>query len=220
MRWTLQILVLTTLLLAGILPLSKALKISVRGAITFLMRSLFFKKFLRGTAFLTAVVFTMNTLAWGQVAALPAIQVPDPIFVPSPDPPALIHIQDAHANYTAQKDIAQILERLRTEQSVKLVFVEGATGRLDANYLKFTNDVKLNEKIAGKLAQMGELTAADLFLLKNATGLEFIGIENPDLYRRDVEALRVGARADHWLRLAGSGRAANGRTRRAFHRID
>ncbi|MBI4972130.1 MAG: DUF488 family protein [Candidatus Omnitrophica bacterium] len=161
------------------------------------MQQIFFKKFLRVTAFLTASFFILNTLAWGQAALLPSGQQPQlSISAPTPNQPVLIHLQDAHANYTAQKDMAQILERLRREQGMRLVFVEGAVGQLDAKYLKFTLDPKLNEKIADKLARMGELTAADLFLLKNATGLEFVGIENPDLYRRDIEYLKKVFRAE------------------------
>ena len=73
------------------------------------------------------------------------------------------------------------------EQKIKTVFVEGAVGNLDARYLRFTENKELNRKIADRLAKLGELTGADLYLLHHAEGVDFTGIENPELYRKDIE---------------------------------
>ncbi|GEM_PF-3395686 len=151
-----------------------------------------FKKFLRSTAAFTLFFFFANTLAWGQAALpiTPASSPPHLPLAPTLDRPLIIHIQDAHANYTAQKDTAQILARLKREQGIKLVFVEGAAGRLDAKNLRFSENPELNKKIADKLARMGEMTGADLYLLEDAAGLEFVGIENAAMYRKDAEYLK------------------------------
>lgn len=38
--------------------------------------------------------------------------------------PTIIHIQDAHCNYEAQKNMAKLLEYFIKEQNVKLIMVE------------------------------------------------------------------------------------------------
>lgn|GEM_PF-2735755 len=170
-----------------------------------------FKKHLRIASFFISLFFTFNTLAWGQVPlssiSFPPewtalhVSVPQKLgsvknqlnhaVTPTPERPFLIHIQDAHSNYAAQKNTAAILEHLRQTQKIDLVFVEAATGNLDAENLQFTPDEALNRKIADKLAKMGELTAADLYLFQHGNRkLKFVGMEDAPLYRRDIECLR------------------------------
>ncbi|MBI4399093.1 MAG: hypothetical protein HY586_08190, partial [Candidatus Omnitrophica bacterium] len=112
-------------------------------------------------------------------------------FPATPEHPYLIHLEDAHADPVAQKNMAEVLDTLAREQKIDLVFVEAAIGSLDAKYLAFTGDAPLDRKIAAKLAEMGQMTAADLYLLEHGNApLEFVGIENPDLYREEIRCLR------------------------------
>ena len=43
----------------------------------------------------------------------------------------LIHIQDAHAVYDAQKKIQQVISELHSQLKIKTIFLEGGSGRLD-----------------------------------------------------------------------------------------
>jgi len=134
-------------------------------------------------------------------AAFPAISLPAELgeireIIPVQNPrasssPLIIHIQDAHANPAAQKNICALIEHFNKALDIDLVFVEGAASRLDRKYLKFSGDSEINQKVAGKLAQMGELSGPDLYLLKNQNPtVEFIGIENSELYAKNLEQFR------------------------------
>ncbi len=103
----------------------------------------------------------------------------------------LIHLQDAHANPEAQKKIAELIRYFSEEQGYNTVFVEGAYGRLDKRYIEFTDDFSLNQKIAERLTALGEFTAPDVYLSKNKKStLQFLGIEDPQLYRKNVTHLK------------------------------
>ncbi|MBI4971545.1 MAG: hypothetical protein HZC17_06885 [Candidatus Omnitrophica bacterium] len=138
--------------------------------------------FLRLTALLTSIVFFWNSFAFGEIAA-PGVRLVEPIHI--------IHIQDAHANYTAQKNICELIERFRKEKGIDLVFVEGAAGALDRKYLEFCPDPSINQKVTDKLARMGELSGADLYLLKEgAAPVQFVGLEDAALYRKNLKLFR------------------------------
>jgi len=196
--------------------------------------------FVRLTALVTVLLFTTNTLLWGQVPLAGAPQTPNvlssrinsshtsfaipqelgtviervpSVLSPSPEKPFLIHIQDAHANPQAQENTAKILEHLNKEQGIDLVFVEAAQGNLDAQQLIFTEDPALNQKIVKRLAKLGELTSADIYLSRDGSdprsvlesqnrpySMEFIGIENPDHYKENFEQLKEVLRREEETR--------------------
>ncbi len=127
----------------------------------------------------------------------------------------LIHIQDAHGSYEAQKNIRDILRTLAEQHKIKLIFVEGAQTALDPNLFHFFEDPSLNLKAADTLMRHGEFSGAEMFLLeqsflKNKGTLRRLklrasasvpeprgsglttgyGIEQPDLYRHDLILFR------------------------------
>ncbi len=104
--------------------------------------------------------------------------------------PLLIHIQDAHSNPEAQKNIALLIEHLRKQYKIDTVFVEGAVGTLDAEYLSFSKDPKENQKLHQQLTQSGAFTASDVYLSEYGNRIKFLGIEDPQAYRDDFEALK------------------------------
>ncbi|MBI4971194.1 MAG: hypothetical protein HZC17_05085, partial [Candidatus Omnitrophica bacterium] len=169
------------------------------------MKNIFSKKFIQFSTAVTFVVFLINSVAWGQVTSgfRPSeIRTVLSVSIPSelgrvieteasfPDQPLVIHIQDAHANDTAQKNMAKILDYLVHEKKINTVFVEGAIGELDARYLKFSEDRKLNRKIVDHLTRFGLMTASDLYLFDHPRGVDFIGIENAELYREDLNLFK------------------------------
>ncbi len=110
---------------------------------------------------------------------------------PSPSPRLILHVQNAHANYDAQIKIKNLLEYLSTQYAVRTIFVEGASGTLDPDYLKFFPDQARNRELADRLARQGELTGAELFILEaDRQNIQAVGIESTDLYRKNYEALK------------------------------
>ena len=129
---------------------------------------------------------------------------------PSSSSRVILHIQNAHANYGAQKKIQELLEYLNKTYAIKTIFVEGAAEDLNPDYLKLFPDKTRNLELADLLAQQGELTGAELFLLEADTdygpqtidhrqkkdsklqsgAVQAHGIEDADLYRHNYEALK------------------------------
>ncbi|MBI4549895.1 MAG: hypothetical protein HY714_03100, partial [Candidatus Omnitrophica bacterium] len=107
------------------------------------------------------------------------------------DGPLVIHLEDAHGDYAAQKNIGRIIRHLRDVYGVRLVLAEGAHVRLEPGVFRPFSDRALNLKTADALMRRGEFTGAEKFLLE-AEGdpvrrMEAYGIEDPELYRRDFE---------------------------------
>jgi len=106
----------------------------------------------------------------------------------------IVHIQDAHAHYEAQRNIQKMLERLNKEYGFDLIFLEGAFQKLDANVLNFFKDPQHNKKMVDLLTQDGIVGGASRFLRENL-GVEAYGVEDFDLYKKNLAAFQTVIRA-------------------------
>ena len=96
----------------------------------------------------------------------------------------LIYIQDAHAQPDAQRKIQLFLEYLAAEKLADGVFVEGASGKLSPAILELFQDSTLNLSMAEYLLDLGELSGAEYYMMKNGgAGMPVHGIESPQLYK-------------------------------------
>ncbi|MCM8776106.1 MAG: hypothetical protein NC930_07165, partial [Candidatus Omnitrophica bacterium] len=104
------------------------------------------------------------------------LEIPDSLgqiegrFVPAQtleqiDFPTVVHIQDAHGSYDAQKKIKGMIQYLRANYGFDLVLVEGAAGHLNQDLMRFFTDPSFNDRLADHLAQSGELGGAELYLI-------------------------------------------------------
>lgn len=160
------------------------------------------------------ILFLFNTLAYSAPASpglslihsqTPRGEVPVPVF--DLDIPAslgkverlfqaernrgfVIHIQDAHGSYQAQKNIRRLLNYLKKQYGVKLVFLEGGASALTPAYFHFFDEPERNHRIAKRLMRKGLLTGAEVFLIEQARETESFGIENVRTYRQDIELFR------------------------------
>jgi len=107
-----------------------------------------------------------------------------------PSPKLIVHIQDAHANYEAQARIRDVIKHLNTNYGFKTILVEGAASELDPNLLKLFPDQERNLKLVDELAKIGEVNGAEMFLVENSAAAKGVGIEKPDLYRKNFDALQ------------------------------
>ncbi len=116
----------------------------------------------------------------------------------SPNPQFILHIQNAHANYQAQIKIKQLLDYMNKKYGFKTIFVEGASEKLDPDYLRLFPDQERNLKLCDELAKQGELTGAELYLMEAGKDIEGLPIEQAALYRSNYEALKkvFGAEPD------------------------
>ncbi len=155
-----------------------------------------------------------NEIAISPLAAL--IEIPESLgtikerFAPdfrdgSGEPAAIIHIQDAHANYEAQVNTKKILEHLKKEYGVDLVFLEGAVEKFDPEQIQFLKDPERAKKTADLLTRDGVISGAELFLLEERLAEQkrgqspggavpfstAYGVEDPKLYRDNLDTFQA-----------------------------
>jgi len=125
-------------------------------------------------------------------------QVTDTV-IGSPSLPTFIHIQSAHGNYGAEKNIENILGSIAKNSSVSLMLLEGAASKLQPELLRiFPKHPDFNRKITDKLMQEGYITGPENFLINQkpkGTGRHLMsssfagfGIEDLAAYKKDREA--------------------------------
>lgn len=109
---------------------------------------------------------------------------------PKQEPKLVLHVQNIHGNYEAQKQIKKLLEYLYQKYAFKMIFAEGAVQPLDPEYLRLFEDQERNKKVADYMAQKGELTGVELYMLGAPKDVKAIGIEDPGLYRKNYDVFK------------------------------
>lgn len=94
----------------------------------------------------------------------------------------IIHIQDAHCNYEAQKNMAWLLEYLVKEYNLKLIMVEGGSGNVGLSFLRGYADRKAREEVADKYLREGKISGEEYLDIVSDYTLELYGIEDEALY--------------------------------------
>ena len=94
----------------------------------------------------------------------------------------IVHIQDAHANYEAQKNIAGIIETFLSDYGMKLVFREGGSTDKDFTYLRKEADLDARIRASEKLLKDATITAIDYVNLTTDYPMTIQGIEERALY--------------------------------------
>ncbi len=102
----------------------------------------------------------------------------------------LIHIQDAHCNYPAQKKVAEIIEYVNSEYGIKDVNLEGGAGAYDLSVFTDIYDKGVREKVADYFVQWGRVNGAEFFALNNPDKVTLWGVEEPDLYMENLDVYR------------------------------
>ncbi|MFH1201890.1 MAG: hypothetical protein V1674_03250 [Candidatus Omnitrophota bacterium] len=115
-------------------------------------------------------------------------------FEPSSTTPnsdlTIIHIQDAHCNYEAQKNLAKLLEYLIKEDKLNLIMVEGGTGNVSLSFLRGYADKATRESIADKYLKMGKISGEEYLDLVCDNRFELYGIEDESLYNAHLASFR------------------------------
>ncbi len=105
----------------------------------------------------------------------------------------IIHIQDAHANYEAQKNIANIIDLLVSEYGINLAGVEGSVGRLPTElYSTFPEDT-VREQASDFFVREGTFSGPEALVISKGFEypLELYGIEDKQLYDNNFEAFKT-----------------------------
>lgn len=103
---------------------------------------------------------------------------------------SVIYIQDAHCDYTAQKNIVKILKTFVDNYDCKMVAIEGSSGDVDTTLLSSYPDKAAKENIADYFMSTGQLSGAEYFSVNSGKKFFLIGVENKKLYIDNVSDFR------------------------------
>ena len=170
------------------------------------------KPFLKALSLLLAFVFIVESSVWAvpELLTLPSstgsangtagIEIPESLgtlqsrYIPDAPvsgKPFIIHIQDAHAQPEAQRNIQAILDYLAQNKKIQRIAVEAAFGKMEPKQFEFFHDPAANRLMADHLAEMGELTGAELFAMgPGSAGVELYGIEDEAVYMKSFQTFR------------------------------
>jgi len=113
----------------------------------------------------------------------------------------IINIQDAHCNYEAQKNLAQILEYLIKKHNLKLILVEGGSGDVNLGFLRSFADTKAREEVADKYLKEGKISGEEYLDIVSDYDMDLYGVEDEELYDAHMDAFwKVDAIKEKGLR--------------------
>lgn len=102
----------------------------------------------------------------------------------------VVNIQDAHCDFEAQKNIANILNRLATNFNLKVIALEGAAGKVENPLLTNFPEKKIRENVSLYLVKQGKLTGAEYFAVNSDQDLKLFGVEDLRLYMDNLDAFQ------------------------------
>ncbi|MDD5422907.1 MAG: hypothetical protein PHT32_05760, partial [Candidatus Omnitrophica bacterium] len=102
----------------------------------------------------------------------------------------VIHIQDAHCNYSCQHSIDGLMDYLNKEYKVSTALLEGGAGKYDLSLFTDINDSSLRHKVSDYFVKEGRLNGAEFFAINNPGRITLRGLEDPTLYRENLKAYR------------------------------
>ncbi len=103
-------------------------------------------------------------------------------------PGLVVHIQDAHVNEAAQRNIARVLEYFNEHSGLKQVYVEGAEGKLYSEIYSFFPDDKARRSVADFFLHEGRLSGTEYFEIVKQPGLQITGVETLGTYEKNRAA--------------------------------
>lgn len=119
----------------------------------------------------------------------------------------VIHIQDAHCNYAAQKSISEILNYVTTEYGIDAVNCEGGKDSYDLTVFTDIGDKEIREKTSDFFVREGVVSAAEYFAVNNPKEVKLWGVEDADLYIKNLRIYRDSLshkdEADRYIKSIG-----------------
>ncbi len=106
--------------------------------------------------------------------------------------PIIYHIQDAHAVFEAQQNLAKIVEALIQKEGIDLVLVEGGAGNVSLTSLRSLAWKKVRKRVGESFLRQGKITGEEFLELSSDYPFELYGIEDPALYRQNLDVFLSG----------------------------
>ncbi|HXV18881.1 MAG TPA: methyltransferase domain-containing protein, partial [Candidatus Omnitrophota bacterium] len=105
---------------------------------------------------------------------------------------AIVLIQDAHTNESAQINIAKVLGSVfEANKDIRTVFLEAGTGDDSLSYLREGSTREQRERIASAYLKKAWIQGADTFDLLSDKPVQLWGVEDKEFYREAIENYRA-----------------------------
>jgi hypothetical protein len=101
----------------------------------------------------------------------------------------IINIQDLHCHPEVQKNISNIIELFDKKYGVKNIYLEGAYGEIDTQWLKTESLINKKNTLADKMIETGRLTGAEYYSVKSGRTSIIKGIEEKEAYLENLKRL-------------------------------
>jgi hypothetical protein len=100
----------------------------------------------------------------------------------------VVYIQDAHCNFEAQQNNANILQDLVRNYGVHLVAVEGSTGIIDTTPFAQFPDKDIKTEVATYFMKKGRITGPEYLSITSDLSFRIFGIEDEKMYKINYDA--------------------------------
>ena len=101
--------------------------------------------------------------------------------------PVIIHIQEAHTNYQAQKHLAGMIGELTARHGLRLVLVEGGEGDVSLAHLRALAGPERRLEVAEKYLKLGVISGEEYLEMTSEHPLILWGIEQGELYQQNLQ---------------------------------
>ena len=102
----------------------------------------------------------------------------------------VIHLQDAHCNYFAQRKISDIIDYLNKEYGLSIINLEGGVGKYDLTVFTSITGETIRREVADYFVKRGEINGAEFYAVNNPDKVHLWGVENKDLYLDNLQVYR------------------------------
>ena len=102
----------------------------------------------------------------------------------------IVHIQDAHCNYAAQKKINEIIAFFVKEYGAENVNLEGGAGAYDLSIFTDIRDEAVRGRVSDHFVIQGLVNGAEDFAINNPEKVKLWGLEDPELYMKNLNVYR------------------------------
>jgi len=102
----------------------------------------------------------------------------------------VIHIQDAHCNYFAQKQIAAILSYIDQTYAITCINLEGGVKEYDLSPFTVIQDSQIRRRVSDFFVREGTLSGAEYFAVNNPDNARLWGIEDKELYLKNLNVYK------------------------------
>lgn len=134
----------------------------------------------------TAVLAQLGAMRdHGQIAGVHLAASPS--ASPSFNKKLIVMIQDVHADYDTQKQIAALLEDLISSQRLRLILAEGGSGDISVARLRQYRTPESRQELAERYLKSGVFAGHEYVDLVSDAPLMLWGIEDAGLYAQNVE---------------------------------